>query len=165
LHAAEILWREGVQFNLVFVGGNSWNSTQFDAQVELLRRRNRPVQTILALSDDLLWAAYRLAYCTVFASLHEGFGLPVAESLASGTPVITSDFGSMSELSSQGGAIQVDPRSDSELTDALRRLLLDKSLRSQLASEASKVRMRSWEDYAAATWLYLVEGEDPEAGV
>ena len=34
LHAAEVLWREGLPFSLVFVGGNSWNSGDFEAQVE-----------------------------------------------------------------------------------------------------------------------------------
>ena len=79
---------------------SSWAATPGTAPTSKPRstacsHANRPVQTIVRLPDDLLWAAYRLAYCTVFASLHEGFGLPVAESLASGTPVITSDFGSM----------------------------------------------------------------------
>ena len=69
-----------------------------------------PSRPSAALPDDLLWAAYRQAYCTVFASLHEGYGLPVAESLASGTPVITSNFGSMRDLASHGGALLVDPR-------------------------------------------------------
>jgi glycosyltransferase involved in cell wall biosynthesis len=164
LHAAEVLWRQGLLFNLVLVGGNSWNSAEFDAQVELLRHRGRPVQAVQALSDDLLWAAYRLAYCVVFPSLHEGFGLPVAESLASGTPVITSGFGSMRELSRSGGAILIDPRSDTELTNALRRLLLDATLRRRLASDAAKVTRRSWDDYAADVWSFLVEGQEPGVG-
>lgn len=61
-----------------------------------LQAGHRPVQAITALSDDLLWAAYRLARFTLLPSFNESFGLPVAESLASGTtPVVTSDFGSM----------------------------------------------------------------------
>jgi glycosyltransferase involved in cell wall biosynthesis len=158
LHAAEVLWREGLLFNLVFVGGISWFGAAFNAQVDRLRRANRPVRAILALPDDLLWGAYRLAYCTVFASLHEGFGLPVAESLASGTPVITSDFGNMREQASHGGALLVDPRHDQSLTDALRRLLSDRPLRDRLAAEASQQSRRTWDDYAAELWDYLVEG-------
>jgi glycosyltransferase involved in cell wall biosynthesis len=161
LHAAELLWREGLRFTLVFVGGHSWNSAAFDAQVEALRSAGRPVQTIRALPDDLLWAAYRQAYCTVFASLHEGYGLPVAESLASGTPVITSNFGSMAELARQGGALLVDPRQDRQLTDALRQLLLDQPLRDRLAAQAATIPRRSWDDYAADTWNYLVHGMAP----
>jgi glycosyltransferase involved in cell wall biosynthesis len=164
LHAAEVLWREGLAFTLTFVGGNSWNSEKFAARLEVLQNTNRPVQTILALPDDMLWAAYRLAYCTVFPSLHEGFGLPVAESLASGTPVITSDFGSMREIAGHGGAILVNPRDDRELTSALRRLLLDETLRDRLAKEAATLPTRTWDEYAAETWAYLTQGRlAPEA--
>jgi glycosyltransferase involved in cell wall biosynthesis len=162
LHSAEVLWREGLAFNLVLVGGLSWNSAAFNAQVDSLRRANRPVQTLMGLPDDLLWAAYRLAHCTVFASLHEGFGLPVAESLASGTPVITSDFGSMRDLASHGGALLVDPRRDQSLTDALRRLLSDRPLRDRLAAETSQLPRRTWDDYAAELWDFLVNATRPE---
>jgi glycosyltransferase involved in cell wall biosynthesis len=157
LHAAETLWREGLQFSLTFVGGNAWNSERFAARVQSLRDANRPVQTLHGLPDDLLWAAYRLAYCTVFPSLHEGFGLPVAESLASGTPVITSPFGSMGQLASSGGAVLADPRDDRALTDALRRLLLDHPRRDRLAAEASRLSLRTWDEYAAQVWTWLVE--------
>jgi glycosyltransferase involved in cell wall biosynthesis len=163
LHAAEILWREGLSFNLALIGGNSWNHADFDAQVELLRQANRPVQTIIGLPDDLLWAAYRQAYCTVFPSLHEGFGLPVAESLASGTPVITSNFGSMRELARHGGALLIDPRHDQQLTDALRQLLVDQPLRDRLAAEAAHLPPRTWDDYAASSWAYLVDGKSPDS--
>ena len=163
LHAAEVLWRQGLAFSLVFVGGNSWNSAEFEAQVKSLQAANRPVQTVRALPDELLWAAYRLAYCTVFASLHEGFGLPVAESLASGTPVITSNFGSMADIASQGGALLVNPRDDDSLTDALRQLLTDRPLRDRLAAQAATIPTRSWDQYAAEVWAYLVDGQAPGA--
>jgi glycosyltransferase involved in cell wall biosynthesis len=158
LHAAELLWREGLLFTLVFVGGNSWNSAPFETQLDALRSIGRPVQVIRALPDDLLWAAYRQAYCTVFPSLHEGYGLPVAESLASGTPVITSNFGSTADLARHGGALLIDPRQDHQLTDALRQLLLDRPLRDRLAVEAAAIPRRTWEDYASDTWNYLVGG-------
>jgi glycosyltransferase involved in cell wall biosynthesis len=161
LHAAELLWREGLHFTLVFVGGGSWKSAPFDAEVDALRGAGRPVQIIRALPDDLLWAAYRQAYCTVFASLHEGYGLPVAESLASGTPVITSNFGSMRDLARRGGALLVDPRQDHQLADALRQLLLDPALRDRLAAQAAAIPRRTWDDYATDTWNYLVNGIPP----
>lgn len=161
LHAAELLWREGQRFTLAFVGGNSWRSEIFAQEVQVLQGRGRPVQPIVKLSDDLLWAAYRLAYCTVFTSLHEGFGLPVAESLACGTPVITSNFGSMREIAEGGGALMVDPRDDAQLADALRRLLTDTHLHARLAREAGARTERTWDDYARETWAYLVDGPRP----
>jgi glycosyltransferase involved in cell wall biosynthesis len=119
------------------------------------------VQSVSALSDDLLWAAYRLARCTVFPSLSEGFGLPVAESLGSGTPVVTANFGSMREIAASGGALLVDPRDDHDLAAAMRRLLTDDALHRRLSEHARALPPRTWDEYAAETWRYLVGGVPP----
>lgn len=157
LQAAELLWRQGIEFTLTFVGGQAWKSEVFTAQVQALRAIHRPVQTIRALSDELLWAAYKVAYCTVFVSVHEGFGLPVAESLASGTPVVTSNSGTMLEIASRGGALVVDPADDDAIAAALRRLLLQPAFRDRLAGEATKLTWRSWGDYAQEVWAFVTE--------
>lgn len=59
-------------------------------------------------SDEELARLYRGAGCVVYASLYEGFGLPVLEAMASGTPVVTSAGGAMEELAG-GAAVLVDP--------------------------------------------------------
>lgn len=168
LHAAELLWREDVRFSLVFVGGNSWNAERFVDKVEALQSQGRPLISLRALPDDLLWAAYRLADCLIFPSLNEGFGLPVAEALASGTPVVTSDFGSMREITAQGGAVLVDPRNDHDIAAGLRRVLTDPDFRAELSSQARAFRVRTWDEYAADTWAFLVDGtaepDEIEAG-
>ncbi len=87
--------------------------------------------------------------------------MPVAESLASGTPVITSNFGSMLECTRSGGALLIDPRDTTDLTNALRRLLEDRALHQRLSTEAANTPIRTWDDYAAEVWDYLVEGRPP----
>ncbi len=159
LHAATLLWRSGVDFSLVFVGGNSWSSEGFHRRIEDLQAEGRPVLSLTALDDDLLWASYELAHCVIFPSLNEGFGLPVAEALATGTPVITSNFGSMREIADEGGALMVDPRSDNEIRDALEAMLTDEALYVRLLDEAKNRSTRTWEQYAAETWSFLVEGQ------
>jgi glycosyltransferase involved in cell wall biosynthesis len=101
---------------------------------------------------------YQLARCLVFPSLNEGFGLPVAEALASGTPVITSNFGSMKEIAAEGGALLVDPRDDADLTAAMRILICDDEVHARLSKEAAMRSTTTWEHYAAQTWAYLVDG-------
>ncbi|WP_167136739.1 glycosyltransferase family 1 protein [Diaminobutyricimonas sp. TR449] len=156
LQAAEILWRDGLEFQLLFVGGNAWNSGLFTHRITELRRKGRLVRNITAVDDELLWSAYRLASFTVFPSLNEGYGLPIVESLSVGTPVITSDFGSMKEITVSGGALHVDPYSDADITAAMRSLLEDEALRARLGAEGLAAPKRSWDDYARETWEFLV---------
>lgn len=156
LHAAELLWREGVRFSLCFIGGNSWNSELFQHQVHLLSQAGRPVTSFSGMSDDDVWAAYHLAALTMFPSINEGFGLPVAESLACGTPAITSAFGSMAEIAEGGGALLVDPHDDTAVANALRRLLTEPGLLHKLATEARNRPVLTWDEYAEQVWAFLV---------
>jgi glycosyltransferase involved in cell wall biosynthesis len=156
LHAADLLWRRGLRFSLVFVGGNAWKSERFRARLAALQGQGRFVESVSAVDDDLLWAAYRVAHVVVFPSINEGFGLPIAEALACGTPVVTSRYGAMAEVAGEGGALLVDPRDDHDLADALGRVLEDRDLHAKLAGEAQRRPCRTWDDYAAEVWQHFV---------
>ncbi|WP_411285052.1 glycosyltransferase family 4 protein [Lapillicoccus sp.] len=163
LHAAELLWRRGTMFSLTFVGGRAWGADAFGSRVRELQAAGRPVDVVTGSGDALLYAAYRLARFTIFPSLNEGFGLPAAESLACGTPVITSNFGSMQEIADGGGAVTVNPRSDAEIAEAMDRLLGDDALVARLRAEAVARPERTWDTYAAQTWALLVGGAPSKA--
>nr|WP_254071293.1 MULTISPECIES: glycosyltransferase [unclassified Rathayibacter] len=165
LHAAELLWRRGLEFSLVFIGGNAWNSAEFLYRLEVLEGFGRPVRSLSSITDALLWSAYRLAHCTIFPSINEGYGLPIVESLSVGTPVITSGFGSMLEVASEGGALFVDPHDDQDIAAALERLLTDTALHERLTAEALAIDGGTWDQYAARVWDYLVEGAEAPEGV
>jgi glycosyltransferase involved in cell wall biosynthesis len=158
LHAAELVWRKGRRFNLVFVGGNAWNSDRFTRRLRELQGGGRPIESITALPEDLLWPAYRVARCVVFPSLNEGYGLPAAEALASGTPVVTSSFGSMAEIAAGGGALLVNPRDDHDIAAALDTVMFDDDVHARLSAEAAARPVRTWEQYATEAWDYLVDG-------
>lgn len=156
LQAAEILWREGHNFRLAFVGGNSWNSEEFSRLSGAMKDAGRQIETLKGLSDDALWKLYASASLTLFPSVNEGFGLPVAESLAMGVPVITSDFGSMREIAQAGGgALLVDPRDDRQIADSIRSFLTTPSLRDRLRSEAASRARRPWQAYADELWSFF----------
>ncbi len=156
LHASEVLWRGGLRFRLRFVGGSGWTTAAFDAQLEQLIAAGRPVSADRGMDDDALWTAYRRARITVFPSLHEGYGLPVVESLALGTPVIATRYGSIAELAAGGGMALVDPRDDDDLIDTMRRLLTDDDELARLREQALSRPVRSWDDYARDLWDALV---------
>jgi glycosyltransferase involved in cell wall biosynthesis len=155
LHAAEHLWREGLDFRLEFIGGSAM-ATEFDAMMARLVSAGRPVRRRTAISDEKLWGAVRSARFSVFVSLHEGFGLPVAESLACGTPCLTSDTGAPREIAAGGGAVTVDPTDDQAITDQMRRLLTDDQLVFMLREQALRRPRRTWDDYARELWDALV---------
>jgi glycosyltransferase involved in cell wall biosynthesis len=159
LEAAERLWRKGHRFQLVFMGGSKWRAEgYFDAYVDRLQHDGRPVRVERRVSESVLWDAYRRARFTVFPSLIEGFGLPVAESLAAGTPVVTSNYGSMAEIAAGGGALTVDPRDVDDLEGQMRRLLEDDELVDRLGAEARGRDMGSWSDYSNAVWSFFFAG-------
>lgn len=157
LHAAEVLWREGHEFQLVFCGGNAWNSSLFTDRLAELRAAKRAVSSHSRVSDAVLNGLVRVARFSVFPSLNEGYGLPIAESLVAGTPVITSNFGSMAEIAKGGGALLVDPRDDSDLVNAMRRMLDDDELLERLRAEALALPTTSWAAYADGLWSYFVD--------
>jgi glycosyltransferase involved in cell wall biosynthesis len=100
------------------------------------------------LPDETLAVVYRLAAVFVFPSLYEGFGLPPLEAMACGTPVVTSNVSSLPEVVGDA-ALLVDPYSAEAIADAMRRVLTDTSLRSDLRARGlARAGEFSWEQSA-----------------
>jgi hypothetical protein len=83
----------------------------------------------------------------VFASDDEGYGLPIAESLAFGTPCLCAGFGSMGEIAEGGGCLTVDVRDPAALEAALIRLCEDPAVLDGLRAEIAARPFQSWTDY------------------
>ncbi len=153
LVAAELLWREGLRFELLFVGGDAIElSGDFRQILSIVQRKKRAVKILPNASDEILLDAYERARFSVFVSLHEGYGLPVGESLAHQTPVLASNYGSVGDIARAGGCLMVDPRNDDAVRDAMRALLTDDALIESLRKEISARSPRSWDEYAEALW-------------
>jgi glycosyltransferase involved in cell wall biosynthesis len=104
--------------------------------------------------DDLA-ALLSAARAFVLPSLYEGFGLPVLEAMACGTPVICSRVSSLPEVAGDA-ALLIDPNDPFDLANAMNRLLDDSSLRSQLSKRGLQQAARfSWETCAAGTLQVL----------
>ena len=101
--------------------------------------------------EATLAVLYRLAAVFVFPSLHEGFGLPPLEAMASGTPVITSNVSSLPEVVGDA-ALLIDPMNPAAIAQAMRRVLEDPALRADLIRRGcERVKAFSWERSAART--------------
>lgn len=159
LAASELLWKRGLDFEVLFIGGAAMPlSIPFDVEVDRLRRLGRSVSVVRNGSDAILERAYRDARFSMFVSLHEGFGLPIGESLAAGTPVIATNYGSMAEIASGGGCLVVDPRNDESIAEAMNTLLTDDAELARLENEAIARPARTWDDYSVELWSTISEG-------
>lgn len=158
--AAQLLWADGLDFELLVIGGgNSWYLAQFDAEVRRLQRAGRHIAVGRRVPDDVLAQAYADATVVVFPSLQEGYGLPVAEALATGTPVVTTRYGSTAEIARGGGCLLVDPRDDDDIAAKLRQVLTDDVVRHRLIAEAAARTNATWADYAAALWNEITSAD------
>jgi glycosyltransferase involved in cell wall biosynthesis len=103
------------------------------------------------VSDDTLIDLYQSAALFAFPSLYEGFGLPVLEAMACGSPVICSNTSSLPEVAGDA-AILVDPRNVEQWSLELARMMEDAALRAEL-SERGRARALtfSWDRTAAET--------------
>jgi glycosyltransferase involved in cell wall biosynthesis len=98
--------------------------------------------------NKLPWL-YRGAEALVFPSLYEGFGLPILEAMACGTPVVTANVTAMPEVAG-GAALLVDPTSVEQIARAMEQIVSDTTLRQQLREKGlSRAAEFSWAEAAA----------------
>ena len=103
------------------------------------------------MNERDLPALYSAATLFVFPSLYEGFGLPVLEAMACGTPVACSNTPSLTEVAG-AAALYFDPHSVTEIRDAIIELSEDGRQRARRAELGlARARRYSWQATAAAT--------------
>ncbi len=136
---------------LVIVGRPAWLSAPI-----LQAAAARPYVRLPGLFDDAdLPALYRQADIFAFPSLYEGFGLPVLEAMACGTPVVASSASSLPEVVGEAGVL-VAPDDISGWTAALEALLADEAGRESLRARGlARVKTFTWER-AAQQWWSLI---------
>lgn len=101
-------------------------------------------------NDDLA-AFYNGATSFVFPSLYEGFGLPVLEAMASGTPVITSNVSSLPEVAGEA-VLYVNPYNEGAIARAMEKIVEDDTLRENCVSKGLlRAKMFSWKKTAKET--------------
>ncbi len=125
---------------LVLVGKKAWSYEEELGKMAYLfdRDAKREVKLLEYVTADSLRYLYQGAYCFVFPSLYEGFGLPPVEAMTMGCPVITSNASCLPEVCGPA-ALYVNPYDVSDLQQKLEKLLGDRPLRDQLAETGKQV--------------------------
>jgi glycosyltransferase involved in cell wall biosynthesis len=132
-------------FDLLVAGPAGWNS---GAAMARLRSGARNIHYLGYVPESQIPALTAGASAFAYPSLYEGFGFPVAQAMAAGVPVVTSNTSCLPEIAGDG-ALPVDPRSPSEIGAALNRVLGDPALSARLAAAGRQRAQRyRWEECA-----------------
>jgi len=135
------------ELRLVMAGMRGWGHEDLAGQAWRLGIADSVCWTGY-LPHDLLAALYGGATALAMPSLYEGFGLPVVEAMACGTPVLCSGTSSLPEAAG-GAALLVDPLKIDAIAAGLRRLVEDADLRAQLRGRGlMRAAKLSWESSA-----------------
>lgn len=148
---ARLRTERGVPHHLLFVGRDIWGT---DPTTTLIREQGWSDWAHIGgyVDDDELPGLYAGAEVLAAPSLDEGFGIPVLEAMASGTPVVASTAGALPEVVGDA-ALLVDPLDQAGLADALWQVISNGGLRERLRSRGlARAQALSWQRAAAETW-------------
>jgi glycosyltransferase involved in cell wall biosynthesis len=142
--------KAGIPHTLVITGARGWGESQLAALPAELGISDSVIFTGF-VADEELPHLYANSTFFVYPSLYEGFGLPVLEAMACGTPVITANSSSIPEVAGEA-ALMVDPRSEAELANAMIRLAGDAAFGEDLRRRGScRSAEFSWDRTVAET--------------
>lgn len=147
--------RQRSDMKLVIVGRLAW---KYEEVIEMKEE--------MPFKDDVKWVGYMNvdelskviggAYAMVYASLFEGFGIPILEALKCNVPAIVSNTSSMPEVVGEAGLL-VDPEDHFDIAAKMEQLYKDENLRAQLIKKApEQVEKFTWERAANVLWENIV---------
>jgi glycosyltransferase involved in cell wall biosynthesis len=162
--ACERLWsRRRARPDLVLAGGPGWKSGALHRRIARSPFRDKihlPGYASRSLAADL----YRAAEAFVYPSLAEGFGLPVAEAMACGTPVVASDIAALREVAADA-ALYAPPLDVGALDRAIERALEDDRERERLrAAGPARAGLFTWDAAAETTAAALARAANGTHG-
>lgn len=149
-----------LKYPLLIAGAKGWHDRSINNAIAQLVEQGEARMLGYVEQQDIP-ALYAAATVTAYVSHYEGFGMPVAESMAAGTAVLTSSVSSMPEVAA-GNALIANPTDIDDITTKLALLLNDSELRLKLAAAGREhARMFSWKK-AADTLVYSLQQAGPK---
>lgn len=137
-------------FVLAIAGASNANFGDLDVDFD-----NDSIKRLGYVDDEDLPALYSGAMGFILPSLFEGFGLPVVEAMACGTPVITSNTTALDEIAGDA-ALKVDPSDAQSIKEGILELIHSPNLQTELTDRGLKrIHRFSWDDAAANIYQYL----------
>jgi glycosyltransferase involved in cell wall biosynthesis len=137
------------RFDLVCFGGGDFNTNELKT-IKSIKCSGKIIN--LSGSDHLLASLYKNAFCFIYPSLYEGFGIPLIEAMGLGCPVVASNTSSIPEVVNKG-ALLFDPNSEDSLINAIELLENNESRREKLINLGfEREKEFSWDKTANETF-------------
>jgi glycosyltransferase involved in cell wall biosynthesis len=151
LRAMDVLRERGASWPLLVAGGRGWKSEALYREWEE-RGLTEAVRFLGRVPHEDLPGLYSLADLFVYPSLYEGFGLPLLEAMACGTPVLSTAVSSIPEVAGDAGHLVEEPEDADALADAIGRLMEDEDARRTLSARGrERAREFTWRRAAEET--------------
>lgn len=147
----KLVKRYGWEGQLVLAGKKGW---YFEELFTLVKKLNLEKKVIFAgfTTDEEKFILMKGAKCFCMVSLYEGFGLPVLEAMSVGTPVVTSNNSSLSEVAGEA-AVLVDPDNVEEIASGIQKVLSDEVLADSLVKKGmDRIKLFDWEKAAGEVY-------------
>lgn len=125
-----------IPHELVLVGKPGYGYEKIRSKIHHLQS-NIPIRELGYVNEEEKWSLLRGADVFVFPTLYEGFGIPILEAQAAGTPVVTSNISSLPEVAGEG-AIYVDPESAESIAEGVWRVLSDPDVKNAIIGKATQ---------------------------
>jgi glycosyltransferase involved in cell wall biosynthesis len=139
--------RQIPEIPLVLVGPKGWES-DLKSAIEPIGERVKIIGEVDEVTKHI-W--YKAASVFCFPSLMEGFGLPIAEAMSHGTPVVTSSTTATSEVAGDA-ALLIDPKSADAIAESIKEILGKPEMAKELGEKGlERAKKMTWEDTALTT--------------
>lgn len=133
------------EYKLILTGFKGWENQEI---VSLINQNKDYVNYLGYISDEELVAVYNLATLFVYPSFYEGFGLPVLEAMACGTPVVCSNTTSLPEVGGDA-VVYCDPYNVDDIREKMETVLDDENLQKEMIVKGlERAKQFTWEKAA-----------------
>ena len=154
IDALEILHKKYNRQEIKLVIAGNRNARNFDPKIDNVTKKFKLQKSVLFpgwIDEEDKAALFKLASCFVFPSLYEGFGIPIIEAMAAGTPVVSSNSSCLPEVGG-AGAIFCDPKDAEGFAKMIDDAISDESLRNDLVQKGKVVAKKfNWQKNAEET--------------